>query len=253
MNIMSGSDQDDNDPHRGQDPRQEGFGYIAEEPDPEDFLPTPPKAPGILDSRPGPDDAFIPAIIVLLFTLVSIAAWKLDIDLTVSGNGIFIEREYWRLISAVFAHRDTLHLMSNIPLFLIFGTLLYSYFGIRLFLLSAVFLGCISNLLTIVTYRPDAHLLGASGMIYGLAALWQVLYFGFERNRKAGEKWLRCLGFTAIVLFPNTFEVTTSYEAHAFGFGLGVLEGLLVVWLSNRKGQKIELQDDASDDRNALH
>jgi membrane associated rhomboid family serine protease len=100
---------------------------------------------------------------------------------------------------------------------------------------SALILGILTNICTLLTYDPHVHLLGASGAVYALAALWQTLYFVFEKNRSAREKFWRCIGFTAIVLFPNTFEITVSYEAHAFGFLLGMCEGLLVVPLLSRK------------------
>ncbi len=86
----------------------------------------------------------------------------------------------------------------------------------------------LSNAATIWVYEPRTHLVGASGMLYGMVALWLVLYVRFETRFSVPMRIFRAIGVSLLLLFPTTFEEQTSYMAHAAGFviGLGVGFGL---------------------------
>lgn len=73
------------------------------------------------------------------------------------------------------------------------------------------------------------RLVGASGMIYGMAALWLVLYIYHDTDRSMKMRIFRAAGFTLIVLFPETYNPSTSYMAHAAGFTLGIISALLIL------------------------
>ena len=93
----------------------------------------------------------------------------------VSLPAVFADGEYYRLWSSLFIHSDFGHLASNLWLFLVFGFLLRSFWGLAVFpFLTFGFVGGASSLVTILWYRSETYLLGASGMIYGMIALWLV-------------------------------------------------------------------------------
>ena len=196
----------------------------------DDFLPSPPKLPGPLDRSPQVGDLRPALGLFLIFWVVSLHDWreaKAD-GLWVSGDRVFRHHENWRLATALFAHADIGHLLSNAPLFLIFGWYLYAYFGPWIFPGAAVLVGVLSNLATVHFYAAQERLLGASGMLYGMVALWLVLYMRFETNLKPPVRFMRALGVSLLLLFPTTFEPTTSYLAHAMGFSIGLVLGLIV-------------------------
>ncbi len=149
--------------------------------------------------------------------------------LPVSGAAIFDELELWRLFTAVFVHGSLLHLLSNAFMFLVFGWLLKAYFGFITFPVISFIMGMVSNLATVALYDPGIKLVGASGMIYAMAALWLVFYMKYDTERRLPVRIFRAVGFVLVMLVPSTFEPQTSYLAHAMGFVAGIVTGLLVL------------------------
>lgn len=202
----------------------EPAGYVPSE---EDFAPSPPK-PGRPMARFPKRQALRPALVCFgLFWAASLYEWspRAVYDLAASGDEVFGKSEYWRLVTALFTHSDVEHLLSNTPLFLIFGWFLYAFFGRLAFPVGAIVVGILSNLWTIYTYEAKTSLLGASGMLYGMIALWLVLYVRFETEYSVSMRIFRSIGVALLLLFPTTFHQTTSYTAHATGFLVGLVVG----------------------------
>lgn len=206
-------------------------------PAPEDFLPAPPKPRSPLNRTPK-IKAMRPALICFaLFWVLSLYDWRVPnrAGLWASGTTVLEKHQYWRLLTALFVHSDMGHLLSNAPLFLIFGWFLYAFFGWRAFPAVALLIGAFSNLITVYAYPPNAELLGASGMLYGMVALWLVLYLRFETTYPWGARLLRAVGVSLLLLFPTTFRPETSYLAHLAGFILGIMAGsILALFISPR-------------------
>ena len=202
----------------------------AYQPEAADFLPSPPRLPGPLDQRPRPGDLRPALACFVLFWVVSLHDWRAPKGdgLWVSGERVFDHHENWRLLTALFSHADIGHLLANTPLFVIFGWYLYAFFGPWIFPGAALLIGVLSNLATVHFNAPHMQLHGASGMLYGMVALWLVLYMRFATNLKPPVRFMRALGVSLLLLFPTTFEPTTSYMAHAMGFTIGLIVGLIV-------------------------
>ncbi|NRA67291.1 MAG: rhomboid family intramembrane serine protease [Pseudobacteriovorax sp.] len=151
-------------------------------------------------------------------------------DYTVSYTSIFQEQEFYRLWTSLFIHSDFGHLASNLWLFLIFGYLLRNFWGLAVFpLLTFVLTGGLTSLATIMWYQNSTHLLGASGMIYGMIALWLVTYCRFELRYSFKMRVFRAIGFILVMLFPSTITANVSYSAHFFGFLIGAALGLILI------------------------
>jgi rhomboid protease GluP len=147
--------------------------------------------------------------------------------LPASGQTVFHQKQYWRLLTGILVHSDFMHFLSNaIPLAL-FSSLLYGYFGPIIFPALMLLLGCLTHLLTILSYPPEVTLVGASGVVYCMAGFWLMLYVLIERRFSIGKRIVRSVGFALVVFVPTVFEPTVSYRAHAIGFFLGVLSALL--------------------------
>ncbi len=142
------------------------------------------------------------------------------------GDRIFEHGEYWRVFTAQAAHGDLKHLLSNLLLFYIFGYFLYGYYGFFVFPLSVIFLGAFTNLLATWSYPPKLELIGASGCVYVMAAIWLVLYLLVEKVVSLRGRLLRILGVALALMMPATFEPSTSYRTHLFGFLIGVVFAL---------------------------
>lgn len=200
-------------------------------PSEEDFLPSPPKVLGPLTRLPPGSNALPAVFCFLFFALVSVLFWRSSLSpyLSVSGENIYRDHEYYRLFTALFVHADFGHLLSNAPLFLIFGWFLHGFFGSFVFPCLSFAIGTFANLATVHYYPPETTLIGASGMLYGMVGLWLTLYVRFDVDHSVFMRLFRALAFSLIVLFPTTFQPQVSYLAHAFGFAFGILGGLGII------------------------
>jgi rhomboid protease GluP len=191
-----------------------------------------------------PRNATVGLIAVGVITLMSLIYWSsflgLESILTATRSGIFERGEYWRLFTALGAHADPQHLLSNSLGFGLFSFLLYDYFGFAVFPVATVLLGALVNALAIWTYNPEVHLLGASGMVYLMTGIWLTLYLFVERRLTIGQRIMRSLGFALAVLMPSTFEQAVSYRTHAIGFVVGVVFGLIYFWINKTEIRKRE-------------
>jgi rhomboid protease GluP len=208
--------------------RTEPEGYVPSE---EDFAPSPPKPERPMTRFPR-SSATKPALVCFaLFWVASLYEWspRALFDLAASRNDIFEKGAWWKLLTALFTHADVEHLLSNSPLFLIFGWFLYAFFGRLAFPFGAIVVGVLSNLWTVYLQSPGSSLVGASGMLYGMISLWLVLYVRFETEYSVPMRIFRSIGVAILLLFPTTFQQTTSYTAHATGFLLGLVVGLCLI------------------------
>jgi rhomboid protease GluP len=198
-------------------------------PEPWEFLPTPRKPLGAFSRWPLPKYARMTLLLGLLICAASLLQWGAGLDLSASGKAVFANHEYWRLFTALIVHGDLAHLGSNMLPFLFFGWMLQSYFGFWVFPLLALAVGIASNAITVSLYPAQTHLLGASGMIYGMIALWLVLYLRFDEERAVPKRIARAIGFALLMLMPTTYDPAVSHLAHASGFMAGLTGGFIVM------------------------
>src|SRR5690606_26328808 len=91
-----------------------------------------------------------------------------------------------------------------------------------------ILVGALANYLTVANMPPKQYLVGMSGMNYAMVSLWLTFYMRFETNYSPGVRLMRALAFSLVVMFPSTYSPNTSYQAHAWGFLLGIALGVLV-------------------------
>ena len=203
---------------------------VVTPPEPEDFLPAPRRPLTAFEKMPRQGSLLPGAVFVALMTAASLLRWwqpdKYDY-FDVSRAQIFTDGQYWRLISAIFGHGDMQHLAHNVPIYLFFAWILQAYFGFLASVILPVASGIISNALTIYFYEDHVRLLGASGMIFAMVALWLVLYVRIDRGAWWVKRVMRAVGFSLLVLFPQTYEPRVSYLAHLTGFLCGAVFGVL--------------------------
>ena len=202
-------------------------------PDPDDFEEGPERIPGPLSQFPSPRHA-VPALIAFaVFYIATVAynRYQAGEYLWLSGRSIFEGHEYWRLFTSLCAHADLSHLLSNALIFLVFGWMLKAYFGLMVFPVASFAIGLITNLLTVSVYDPGIKLLGASGMAYGMVALWLVFYVRHDADHRVPMRIFRAVGFALVMMFPTTFEPQVSYLAHAIGFAIGLIAGFMLMSL----------------------
>lgn len=138
-----------------------------------------------------------PAVTILLTTanlmiwLITVLAggWEQARDALVEGPGtpllllfgannyapVFIQHEYWRLISYGFLHIGLLHILFNSYALVLYGPTLEEYLGKGRFLFLYV-VSAIGGAVLSSTINPGAVSAGASGAIFGMVgALWSIM------------------------------------------------------------------------------
>lgn len=167
--------------------------------------------------------SWMPLVVYALITVVSFLGWQNDrADWTISRVTFWQDHEIWRALLACFVHADVVHLLANAPLFIVFGTLLYGYFGLVAFPLLAFVAGALANAVTVLFYSPQTELLGASGVNYAMVGMWLVYFLARGTGYRLTHRIMRALAFALVILIPTTYEPRVSYAAHAWGFVFGI-------------------------------
>lgn len=200
------------------------------QPAPEDFDDGPPSPPGPLSVFPSRRHILPALACFMMFYAMSVVyrIYPYGDLLWVSGSSIFDHYEFWRPVTALFVHSGMGHLLSNAIMFFVFGWVLKAYFGYLAFPVTAFVIGVVSNIITVYLYPPEIRLLGASGMIYGMAALWLVYFIKYD-DHAFPVRVMRAAGFVLVILIPSTIEPQVSYLAHGIGFIAGVIVGFVTL------------------------
>lgn len=190
----------------------------------------------LITTKPDSKSFLVSAGMLLIIGIVTQIFWKdlygvADL-LPVSKKSLFVHGEVWRAFTATLIHADLGHYLSNAYMLFIFGYFIYGYFGAMVYPLYGFLLSGIVNALTVVTYPEETRLLGASGMVYWLGGFWLTSYFFIQRQHPPLNRTLRVLGIGVMVFFPTSFVPTTSYRAHAIGFGVGAAFAVLHFFLN---------------------
>lgn len=80
----------------------------------------------------------------------------------------------WMLLTSLFVHGSIEHLVMNIVLLMILGSIIEKEYGIKMFLTVFIFSGLLGNLLTMLV-KENIVVFGASGSIYGLLGAFAAL------------------------------------------------------------------------------
>ena len=118
-------------------------------------------------------------------------------------------------------HADLDHLFSNSVFFTCLAFLLNGYFVKWIFPALSFFAGVLINLLILPCSPADVAIVGASGMVYFMAALWLTLYFLIDRRHSATRRWMNVTALALILFVPEVLQERVSYLSHGVGFFLG--------------------------------
>lgn len=166
------------------------------------------------------------AVIILASTLYLCELFGAERWMPASGEAVFQRHEWWRLWSTLFAHGDLEHLASNALLFLPFSYFLSGYFGALFFPLTGILLLGLANAFVLTTLPPESTLIGISGLVYWMGAVWLTLYLLVERHDRPKRRWGNFIFLGMMLFIPETLRPEISYLSHFLGFILGAASGL---------------------------
>ena len=181
------------------------------------------------------DSIILPLILVCLMGAVwamsAIGGWELGF--------LGVHPRHWDglpgIITSPFIHADFSHLASNaIPMLVLGSSLIYFYKDIALRVFLVIYIA--TGLMVWIGARPSWHI-GASGVVYGLAAF--VFVSGLIRKHTGLMAMALIVAFLygSMIwgLFPEFFPgEPISWESHLFG----IFSGVIVAWFYRKEGPK---------------
>lgn len=175
---------------------------------------------------------------VFLMNLFNAGQW-----MPASGEAVFVKHEYWRLWTALFAHADLEHLLSNAVLFFPFAYFLSSYFGVLFVPILGLFFGGLTNFLVLKDMLPQTSLIGISGVVYWLGSSWLTLYLLIDRRDSMRRRVAKVVIISSVLFAPQAYKPEVSYMSHALGYLLGVLSSALYYWFNRQRFLNAEVME----------
>ena len=200
-----------------------------------------------LSDRPGLNAQLISALSLLFLATGCAFYWHYPGArelMAATREEVFSKHEYWKLWTTLIAHADLGHLLSNSFMFFILGYLLSGYFGASVFPLMALFMGGVTNAVSLMTYPATTQLVGASGIVSWMGGAWLTLYFLINTKVSIGGRALRSFGVALMLFAPaEAFDPKISYRTHMIGFALGVVWAYYYYGLRRTEFKSAEIKE----------
>jgi rhomboid protease GluP len=153
----------------------------------------------------------------------------------IMGYSVFVEHEYWRLLTAMFLHGDgtprgdALHLAMNLLALYQIGSLFEVMFGARRYLLIYFSTGLIASMAS--AYMNRGASVGASGAIFGIlgafvVSVWRSPRWRHERGARSIVNQL--IFWIVVNLFAGQLIPQIDMSAHVGGLLAGLLLGAIL-------------------------
>lgn len=146
-------------------------------------------------------------------------------------NLVLVQKEYWRLLTAVFLHTGLYHLGSNLFVQVLMGNAVERNLGHIKYLILYIVSGVGGNVISVLYDRAqgvNTYSVGASGAVFGVMGALIVLIIKGRKKLRTGSSMLVRAGFAVFyAVYAGLSTPYTNNAAHigglAFGAALGVL------------------------------
>ena len=146
-------------------------------------------------------------------------------------NLVLVQKEYWRLLTAVFLHSGLYHLGSNLFVQVLMGNAVERNLGHIKYLILYIVSGVGGNVISVLYDRAqgvNTYSVGASGAVFGVMGALIVLIIKGRKKLRTGSSMLVRAGFAVFyAVYAGLRTPYTNNAAHigglAFGAALGVL------------------------------
>jgi membrane associated rhomboid family serine protease len=172
---------------------------------------------------------FLVGCLALLY--LQTGPWQPQSPWFVAGAGdseAILGGQYYRLLTALSLHADSLHLLGNC---LLGGILLHYYFhllGNGIGLAGLLITATVANLLNVVVHGPGHHFVGFSTAVFAVIGILSSL--NFRRHSSLGRTRLLMplMAGSAMLAMVGSSGEHTDLGAHFFGLSMGLAAGYLL-------------------------
>jgi len=187
----------------------------------------PPRFDARLDVYDGLVSACLYGVTMLLFDILQRSqAFSLDWwGAGMSHAGLIRDGEWWRAVTSLALHADTLHLAGNLIFGLIFGFLAGALLGWGLASAGMLLAGALGNALNAFIQAPGHTSIGASTAVFATVGI--LAAYTWKRRRTRINRWVPLGGGVALLAFLGMSGERTDIFAHIAGFWSGCLFGLV--------------------------
>lgn len=161
--------------------------------------------------------------------------------LPATASAVFKRHHYWQAWTALFAHGDMGHFMSNMFLFLPLTYLLTGYYGYWFFPFVGFLMGGLTNLLVLATLPLETRLLGISGVVYWMGAAWLTLFVIIDRRSSLRKRCAVAISLAVILFIPETYKPEISHLSHFVGFMFGVAAAVAYYFIHRARIEREEV------------
>ena len=174
------------------------------------------------------------ALNVITFLYLEIAGSSEDILFMAKSGAVFApavvyEKEYYRLLTAMFMHFGINHIINNMIVLFALGDNLERALGHIKYLILYLICGVGSNLISMLLNGPDSMVVsaGASGAVFGVVGgLVSAVLINKGRLEDLSFKQLAVM--IALSLYLGITERGVDNTAHVAGLLIGILLGMIL-------------------------
>ncbi len=154
-------------------------------------------------------------------------------------RGVLWQKEYGRIVSAMFLHGDVNHIFNNMLILFLVGAMIEKEIGHAGYLFLYFLAGIGGNLLSLlckVITRETAASIGASGAVFGMDGVLLALVFFSGRNMENVTP-VRVLLMIGVSLYSGFTGKNIDNAAHVGGLAVGFLAGIVICIVDNIKAK----------------
>lgn len=153
---------------------------------------------------------------------------------TLNSEELFLNQQWWRVITAPFFHGSIIHILANSLAIYFTGALIESKIGSNWFLLVFMISNILERIIFAHVFHPFSSI-GSSPGIFGLMAIILIYClrnkdFFVKHKRSKAMNFLIGYGIAGNVVFVVNFaDFIGRFFVHAVGFVIGIVLGMIVI------------------------
>jgi rhomboid protease GluP len=195
---------------------------------------------------------FVLCAVIIALSLSDWFSW-VPLDFKASPDSIFIQHQYYRLWTSLFVHGDSGHLVSNLILFIPLMYLLSSYFSTWFIPFFAILTGGLINLIVLSSLPHQVVLIGISGVVNWLGAVWMLLFVLIDRRESVRRRFAIILFITLMLFVPDTYKPEISYYSHFLGYIFGLFFAAIYFFINRSNFKQAEVFEVIEEDNILLN